>query len=93
MGKNMSDYTYYKFFPSTEEKENYVKAGNVAEAENVEKQKEILNKYLPQMMSEEEIKNIIESLEDKSIPSVMKHFKANFAGKVDMSLVNKIARG
>ena len=76
----------------TEEKENYVKAGNAAEAENIEKQKEILNKYLPQMMSEDEVKAIIANMEDKSIPSVMKHFKANFAGKVDMSLVNKIAR-
>lgn len=77
----------------TEEKENYVKAGNTAEAENIEKQKEILTKYLPQMMGEDEIKNIIANMEDKSIPSVMKHFKANYAGKVDMSLVNKIARG
>ena len=77
----------------TEEKENYVKANNLTEAENIEKQKEILVKYLPQMMSEEEIKNIISNMEDKSIPSVMKHFKLNYAGKVDMSLVNKVARG
>lgn len=77
----------------TEEKENYIKAGNTAEAENIEKQKEILTKYLPKMMSEEEIKDVIAGLEDKSIPSVMKHFKANYAGKVDMSLVNRIARG
>ena len=76
----------------TEEKENYIKAGNGMEAENIEKQKEILTKYLPQMLSEEEIKAIIDAMEDKSIPSVMKHFKANYAGKVDMSLVNKIAR-
>ena len=45
------------------------------------------------MMSEDEIKEVIDSLEDKSIPFVMKYFKANYAGKVDMSLVNKIARG
>ena len=77
----------------TEERENYLKANNTVEAENIEKQKEILTKYLPQMLSEEEIKNIIAGLADKSIPSVMKHFKANYAGKVDMSLVNKIARG
>ena len=76
----------------TEEKENYVKANNMVEAENIEKQKEILTKYLPQMLSEEEIKAIIGEMEDKSIPSVMKHFKANYAGKVDMGLVNKIAR-
>lgn len=76
----------------TEEKENYIKAGNMNEAENVEKQKEMLVKFLPQMLSEEEIKNIIAGMEDKSIPSVMKHFKAEYAGKVDMGLVNKIAR-
>ena len=76
----------------TEEKENYIKAGNTAEADNVEKQKEILTKYLPQMLSEEEVKEIINTMEDKSIPSVMKHFKANYVGKVDMSLVNQIAR-
>ena len=77
----------------TEEKENYIKAGNAVEAENIETQKQIISKYLPKMLSEEEIKNIIAGMEDKSIPSVMKHFKANYAGKVDMSLVNKIARG
>ena len=76
----------------TEEKENYIKANNIAEAENVEKQKEILTKYLPQMLSEEEIRNIIAGMEDKSIPSIMKSFKANYAGKVDMGLVNQIAR-
>ena len=77
----------------TEEKENYLKAGNETEANNIEVQKEILIKYLPQMLSEDEIKNIIANLEDKSIPSIMKHFKAEYAGKVDMSIVNKIARG
>ena len=77
----------------TEERENYLKAGNAVEAENIAVQKELLTKYLPQMLSEEEIKNIIATMEDKSIPSVMKHFKANYAGKVDMGLVNKVARG
>ena len=77
----------------TEEKENYIKAGNQTEANNIEIQKTLIEKYLPQMMSEDEIKAEIQKLEDKSIPSVMKHFKANFAGKVDMGLVNKLARG
>ena len=77
----------------TEERENYLKANNEVEANNIAIQKELLTKYLPQMLSEEEIKNIIASMEDKSIPSVMKHFKANYAGKVDMAMVNKIARG
>ena len=34
----------------------------------------------------------IEKLDDKSMPSIMKHFKANFQGKADMGMVNKIAR-
>ena len=76
----------------TEEKENYIKAGNTTEAENIEAQKKIIEKYLPEMLSEDEIKAEINKLEDKSIPSVMKHFKANFAGKVDMGLVNRVAR-
>lgn len=77
----------------TEEAENYQKVGNVSQVEEINKQKEILTKYLPQMLSEEEIKSIIATLDDKSMPSIMKHFKANYAGKVDMQLVNKIARG
>ena len=77
----------------TEEAENYSKVGNVAQVEEINAQKAILEKYLPQMMSEDEIRNIIASMDDKSMPSVMKHFKANYAGKVDMQLVNKIARG
>ena len=77
----------------TEEKENYLKVKNTAEAENIEKQMQLISKYLPKMLSENEIKNIIDGLADKSIPAVMKHFKENYAGKVDMGLVNKIARG
>lgn len=76
-----------------EERENYIKVKNETEAENIAKQIDIISKYLPKMMTEDEIKSVINSLEDKSIPSVMKHFKANYAGKVDMSLVSKIARG
>lgn len=75
-----------------DEKENYIKVNNVEEANIIEQQKELLVKFLPKMMSETEIKNEIAKLSDKSIPSVMKHFKANFAGKVDMGLVSKIAR-
>ena len=77
----------------TEEAENYAKVGNTAQVEEINAQKAILEKYLPQMMSEDEIRNIITGMDDKSMPSIMKHFKANYAGKVDMQLVNKIARG
>ena len=76
----------------SDEKEAYSKAGNEAKVASISAQEEICKKYLPTMMSEEEIRNEISKLEDKSIPSVMKHFKMNFAGKVDMGLVNKIAK-
>ena len=76
-----------------EEAENYAKVNNQAQVEEIGRQKAVVEKYLPKLMSEDEIKTVINSLEDKSIPSVMKHFKANFAGQVDMQLVNKIARG
>lgn len=75
-----------------EEQENYKKVNNQIEVENINKQKEVLEKFLPKMMSKDEILNIINSLEDKSVPSVMKHFKANFAGKVDMRDVNEVLR-
>lgn len=96
-GKDLTDVDTIQILQKTikelvEEKQNYIKAGNSVEAENIEKQKEILTKYLPKMLSEQEIKNIIASMEDKSIPSIMKKFKAEYAGKVDMGLVNKIAR-
>lgn len=97
-GKEQADSDVVQIIQKTikelkEERENYIKVKNETEAVNIEKQIEIISKYLPKMMTEEEIKLVIDSLEDKSIPSVMKHFKANYAGKVDMSLVNKIARG
>ena len=77
----------------TEEAENYQKVGNTEQVKEINKQKDILTKYLPQMLSEAEIRDIIAKMENKSMPSIMKHFKTNYAGKVDMQLVNKIARG
>lgn len=97
-GKELEDSQVVQILQKTikeldEERENYLRAKNETEANNISIQKELIAKYLPQMLSEEEIKNIIAGLEDKSIPNVMKHFKANYAGKVDMSMVNRLARG
>ena len=76
----------------TEEMENYKKVNNAEEVEAISTQIKIVEKYLPQMMSAEEIKTVIMSLEDKSIPSVMKHFKANYNGKCDMRLVQEVLK-
>lgn len=75
-----------------EEKEGYLKLNRTEQVQDIENQKAIIEKYLPKLMSEEEIRKVIASLEDKSMPSVMKHFKMNYDGKVDMSLVSRIAR-
>ncbi len=75
-----------------EEKENYAKVGNTEEVAKLARQIEIASSYLPKMLSKDEIKNIILSLEDKSVPVVMKHFKANFNGQVDMRLVQEVLK-
>ena len=75
-----------------EEKEGYVKAGRSESAAKIDAQKEAIASFLPKQLSEEEIKEIIASLPDKSIPLVMKHFSANYKGQCDMGLVSKVAR-
>lgn len=76
----------------TDEKESFEKAGNATQAKLIEEQKEIISAYLPKMLDEEEIKEIILSLPDRTVPTVMKHFKQNYAGKVDMAKVNAVLR-
>ena len=77
----------------TDEKKGYEKVGNEEEVKNITTQMAIAEKYLPKMMSDEEIKNAILALDDKSVPSVMKHFKANYAGLCDMRKVQEILKG
>lgn len=76
-----------------EEKANFAKVGNTEQVEVIAKQIKIVESYLPQMMSEEEIKSVILALDDKSVPSVMKHFKVNFNGKCDMRKVQEVLKG
>ena len=76
----------------SDEKEGYLKVNNIERANSITEQEKVLSQYLPKQLGEEEIRKIINSLEDKSVPSVMKHFKMNYAGQVDMSLVNSVLR-
>ena len=76
----------------SDEKEGYQKVNNAERVDSIIHQEEVIKAYLPKQLTREEIIEEINKLEDKSMPSVMKHFKANFAGKVDMSLVSRIAR-
>jgi len=76
----------------TDEGENYKKAGNQTQLELIETQKALIEKFLPQMMSEDEIYEVIANQEDKSIPAIMKFFKANYAGKVEMAKVQMVLK-
>ena len=75
-----------------DEAENYKKANHQEQYQQIMAQKKLIEKYLPQMLSREEIAKIITGLEDKSIPSVMKYFKTNYAGKCEMRLVQEVLK-
>lgn len=75
-----------------EEKEGYIKTNNLSRVSDIEHQIDVLQAFLPKMMEESEIRKIISEIPDKSIPAVMKYFKQNYSGKVDLSLVSKILK-
>ncbi len=75
-----------------EERDAFEKAGRDDTVETLNKQIASIEKYLPKLLTAEEIDKIIKGLDDKSIPSVMRYFSANYAGKVDMKMVNEILR-
>ena len=76
----------------SDEKEGYVKVNNQERIDSITRQENVIKGYLPQQLNEDEIRAEIAKLDDKSLPNIMKHFKMNFAGKVDMSKVSQIAR-
>jgi len=75
-----------------EESANYQKVNNMEEVKNIEEQKSALTKYLPEMLSKEKIKEIILTLQDKTVPSVMRHFKTNYNGQCDMKDVSDVLK-
>ena len=75
-----------------EEKQCFVQTNELERVAVLDEQKAVLEKFLPSMLNSDEIRGIIMGLSDRSLPSVMKHFKTNYAGQCDMQLVNKLAR-
>ena len=75
-----------------EEKQAFERAGRTENVQALNAQIAFVSAYLPKMMTDEEIKSEILALSDKSVPSVMKHFKANFAGKCDMRRVQEVLK-
>ena len=96
-GKEVEDADMVRIIQKTikeleEERDNYARVGNVEEVDNINYQKSLIEKYLPQLLSEEEIKAIILTLDDKTVPSVMRHFKTNYNGKCDMKVVSNVLK-
>ena len=67
--------------------------------EQTQKEIDILNKYMPRQMSEEEINTVIDEIFNKVQPTsvkdmgkVMKEIAPLVKGKADMSLVNKLIK-
>lgn len=75
-----------------EERAGFEKAGRDETVAALTEQIKVVHAYIPELMSAEQIKEVILSLPDRSVPAVMKHFKTNFAGKCDMKLVNETLR-
>lgn len=76
----------------TDEKAMYENANRKEEAANDQRQIEIIKAYLPKMMEENEVRSIIENLEDKSIKNIMAKFKTEYSGKADMAMVSRLAK-
>lgn len=96
-GKEVEDADMVRIIQKTikeleEERDNYARVGNEEEVKNIEYQKSLVEKYLPKLLSEEEIKAIIMTLEDKTVPSVMRYFKTNYNGKCDMKVVSNVLK-
>ncbi len=96
-GSEVTDVDMVKIIQKTikeldEEAENYKKVGNMTEYENIGLQKQAIEKYLPKMLSEDEIRAIIMTLDDKTVPSVMRHFKTNYNGKCEMKTVSDVLK-
>lgn len=82
-----------KFVKSLDEEiVSFSKANRLDKVEILNKQKEVVSKFLPPLLSEDKVKELISKLDDKSIKTVMQYFKQNYQGQVDMGLVSKIAK-
>ena len=63
--------------------------------ENSKKELEYLSPYMPKMMSEDEIRNIIINLKEEGLNNlgqIMGEFNKNFKGKADNKLVSQVAK-
>ena len=79
--------------------EEFKKAGRTDLVENLLKEVEVLSKYLPEQLSEDEVRSKIEEVISsinatsmKDMGAIMKALNPIFKGKADMKLVNTIVK-
>lgn len=75
-----------------DERVGFVKADRPEKVAELDAQIATVNGFLPKMMSAEEIAAVIMTLEDKSVPAVMRYFKAEYAGKCEMRTVSEVLK-
>ena len=101
---NLTDENFYKIVKTQvkQKKESLEFAEKASDPEKVEEIKydiDYLNSYLPQLMSEDDTKKIIENyINNKDLIStdfgkIMGHLKKDFNNKIDLTLASKLIRG
>ena len=101
---NLTDENFYKIVKTQvkQKKESLEFAEKASDPEKVEEIKydiDYLNSYLPQLMSEDDTKKIIENyIKDKELTSndfgkIMGHLKKDFNNQIDLTLASKLIKG
>lgn len=70
----------------------YKENEEVTQVESIVIEQEFLNSLLPKMMTSDEVTDIVNSLELKSIGDYMKYFKENYSGRYDGKELSKIVK-
>ena len=101
---NLTDESFYKIVKTQvkQKKESLEFAEKASDPEKVEEIKydiNYLNRYLPQLMSEDDTKKIIENyIKNKELIStdfgkIMGYLKKDFNNQIDLSLASKLIKG
>jgi uncharacterized protein YqeY len=101
---NLTDENFYKIVKTQvkQKKESLEFAEKASDPEKVEEIKydiNYLNSYLPQLMSEDDTKKLIENyIKNKDLTSadfgkIMGHLKKDFNNQIDLTLASKLIKG
>lgn len=96
-GTQMTEADFMSVIQKTEkelidERDAFAKANRAEEVANLDKQIAVVRSYLPDVMSDEKMSEILTSLPDKSIGAIMKHFSENYAGQYDKRKLSEMAK-